>query len=298
VPEGRLLLAALVLASLSPVAHADAPHDEVLVPAGEFSQGASNPARQDEGPPHRVRLHAFRIDATLVTRRDFAAFVARTGFLTTAETLGFGMVAWDGMDDWEWQHVPGATWRKPVPDGTPGGEAFVRDDAPVVMVTYDDAEAYCHEAHKRLPTEAEWEYAMRAGSVVRFPWGDSPRGADGAYRLNFFQGESHHKNLVLDGYLYVSPVRAFPPNAWGIYDAVGNVWQWTADRYSADTYARAAASGTVTDPRGPADGDLRVLRGGSWWCGVCTCEGYGLVYRGKASPRAPYNNNGFRCARD
>ena len=273
---------------------------EVRVPAGEFTRGSAVPTRQDEGPPHTVRVHAFRIDATLVTRRDFARFVAATGFVTTAEQLGFGMISWDGMADWEWRAVDGVSWRTPVPAGTAGGEAFQRADAPVVLVSYEDAEAYCHSAHKRLPTEAEWEFAMRAGSTARFPWGDSPGGADTGYRLNFFQGTSHRKNLALDGYLYVSPVRAFPPNAWGIYDPVGNVWQWTADWYAPETYARAFASpsGTVVDPRGPEGGDRRVLRGGSWWCGACTCEGYGLVYRGKADPRAPFNNNGFRCARD
>jgi formylglycine-generating enzyme required for sulfatase activity len=106
---------------------------------------------------------------------------------------------------------------------------------------------------------------------------------------------SHHHNDRTDGFLYVSPVRAFPPNAWGIYDPVGNVWQWTADAYASDAYARAA-QGLGPSPRGPPRID-RVLRGGSWWCGVCTCEGMGLFYRGKASPIAPYNNNGFRCAR-
>jgi formylglycine-generating enzyme required for sulfatase activity len=270
----------------------------VLVQGGEFVRGRDAPARADEGPPHRVRVHGFLLDATLVTRADFARFVAETGYQTTAERIGFGMAAWDGMDDWEWERVPGASWREPVPPGTPGGETFKQDDAPVVMVSWGDAEAYCGHLRKRLPTEAEWEYAMRARGTGRFPWGDSPRGADGAYRLNFFQGESHRKNLVEDGYLYVSPVRAFPPNAWGIYDPVGNVWQWTHDFYAPDTYARAAAAGGVTDPTGPATGTSRVLRGGSWWCGACTCEGYGLEYRGKANPSAPFNNNGFRCASD
>jgi len=296
-----LAATALAFTSVSAVGDAAAsapPTIEVQVPAGEFTRGSAEPTKPDEGPAHTVRLHAFFIDATLVTRRDFARFVARTGYRTSAETIGFGMVGWDGLDDWEWRRTPGASWRKPVPDGTPGGEAFLREDAPVVLVSYDDATKYCADAHKRLPTEAEWEYAMRAGSTTRFPWGDSPTRADGTYLLNFFQGASHKKNLVKDGYLYVSPVRAFPPNAWGIYDPVGNVWQWTADWYAADTYARAAEAATVVDPTGPAEGQRRVLRGGSWWCGVCTCEGYGLVYRGKANPEAPFNNNGFRCARD
>jgi sulfatase modifying factor 1 len=271
----------------------------VVVPAGEFTQGRAASDRPDETPPHQVSLHAFAIDATLVTRAAFARFVAATDYKTSAERIGFGMVGWDGLADWEWRRTEGASWRKPIPDGTPGAAAFYRDDAPVVMVSFVDAEAYCHHMGKRLPTEAEWEYAMRAGANgTRFPWGDSATYADGTYALNFFQGVSHRKNLVLDGFLYVSPVRAFPPNAWGIYDPVGNVWQWTSDRYAADTYARAHAQGHVIDPQGPSDGAMRVVRGGSWWCGACTCEGYGLFYRGKANPNAPFNNNGFRCAVD
>jgi formylglycine-generating enzyme len=283
-------------ASLSPSLRADAPAaGVVLVPEGGFVEGRLGSDRADEGPPHEVRLHAFYMDATLVTRQAFARFVAETGYQTSAERLGFGMESWDGMDDWKWNSVPNASWRQPLPVGTPGVEAFMRDDAPVVMISFDDAETYCAHLHKRLPTEAEWEYAMRAGSTARFPWGDSVTYADGSYALNFFQGTSHKKNLVKDGYLYVSPVRAFPPNRWGIYDPVGNVWQWTSDYYASDTYARLAARGPTLDPPGPSQGEKRVVRGGSWWCGACTCEGYGLFYRGKASPSAPFNNNGFRC---
>jgi formylglycine-generating enzyme required for sulfatase activity len=163
-------------------------------------------------------------------------------------------------------------------------------------VSWDDAVAYCAHLGERLPTEAEWEYAMRAGrSATRYPWGDSPL-RDGKLGLNFWQGESHARNLREDGFPYVSPVRAFAPNAWGLHDPSGNVWQWTADWYGNDTYARAAAAGTVVDPKGPPTGTRRVLRGGSWWCGACTCEGNGLWYRGHGRADASYPNNGFRCA--
>jgi len=165
------------------------------------------------------------------------------------------------------------------------------------MVSYDDAAAHCAFLGRRLPTEAEWEYALRAGSTdTRYPWGDEPtRG--GAYGLDFWQGTSHTHNDRLDGWVYVSPVKAYPPNAWGLYDPVGNVWQWTRDWYAETTYADAARSGGVRDPQGPETGTRRVVRGGSWWCGVCTCEGNGLFYRGKSAPDAPFNNVGFRCAR-
>jgi sulfatase modifying factor 1 len=299
VAGGALAVAATIFyGRLRPLFADVIPPGERLIPEGRFTRGRTGSDRSDEGPPHDVKIHAFYMDTTLVTRGQFARFVAATGYKTSAEQMGFGMEAWDGLADWEWRSVRGASWRQPLPSGTPGAEAFLRDDAPVVLVSFADADAFCSHEGKRLPTEAEWEYAMRAGSVTRFPWGDSPRRDDGAYMLNFFQGASHRKNRVEDGYLYVSPVRAFPPNRWGIYDPVGNVWQWTADRYASDTYARLAAQETVVDPRGPNEGVERVVRGGSWWCGVCTCEGYGLLFRGKANPSAPFNNNGFRCAKD
>ena len=274
----------------------------VLVPAGRFVRGHDGAARRDESPAHLVRLRAFYLDATLVTRADFARF-ADAGYLTTAERRGYGVASEEGMNDWEWQRVPSGSFRRPYLRETADTPAFLKDDAPVVMVSFEDAERYCAHLGKRLPTEAEWEYAMRAGSRARYPWGDEPERAPGVLGLNFWQGDSHRHNLRRDGFVYVSPVRAFPPNAWGLYDPVGNVWQWTADWYAPDTYSRAAASAKREDPTGPpapagAKTGRRVLRGGSWWCGACTCEGNGLFYRGKSDPKAAYNNIGFRCARD
>jgi sulfatase modifying factor 1 len=272
----------------------------VAIPAGEFTRGRprGDDTRPDEWPPHRVRLAAFELDRTLVTRAAFARFVDETRYVTTGEQRGYGVASREGMRDWEWERVPHASWRKPFIAEDADSRAFLRDDVPVVMVSWHDAVAYCAHAGKRLPTEAEWEYAMRAGSeATRFPWGDEPE-RDGKLALNFWQGVSHHENLRLDGFVYVSPVKTFPPNAWGIRDPVGNVWQWTADWYSRETYPRLAATGAIAvDPRGPETGEQRVARGGSWWCGRCTCEGYGLTYRGKGRPDAVYNNNGFRCAR-
>lgn len=289
-----LVAAAGCNAAAAPRARALDADGMVHVPAGEFLRGRDG-GRADESPPHVVHVDAFDIDATLVTRAAFARFVDETGYVTSAEHLGFGMASKEGMDDWAWARVPHGSWRRPFDQPDADTSAFLAADAPVVMVTYDDATAFCAHDRKRLPTEAEWEYAMRAGGPpgARYPWGDTPT-RDGRLGLNFWQGVSHHVNERKDGYVYVSPVRAFPPNAWGIYDSVGNVWQWTADYYAPDTYARAAVG---HDVRPPERGTKRVLRGGSWWCGACTCEGYGLVYRGKAQPNAPFNNNGFRCAR-
>jgi formylglycine-generating enzyme required for sulfatase activity len=270
----------------------------VLIPAGSFVRGHDDAARRDEASVHTVAVHAFLMDRTLITREDFYRFAEATSYVTTAEQRGFGYGSREGMADWEWERIPHASWRRPFIEEDADSRAFLRPDAPVVMVSWDDAVAYCAYQKKRLPTEAEWEYAMRAGvSGTRYPWGESPL-RDGKLALNFWQGASHHQNLREDGFVYVSPVDAFPPNAWGIHDPVGNVWQWTADWYAFDTYAVARALKGVEDPKGPVTGTERVMRGGSWWCGACTCEGNGLHYRGKAKPDSTFNNNGFRCAQD
>jgi formylglycine-generating enzyme len=270
---------------------------EVMIPEATWVQGRDNADRDDESPARTVHMRAFALDSALVTRAEYMHFADAAGYRTTAERAGFGYVAYEGMNDWEWEDVRGASFRRPFKEGTAGAEAFLHPEAPVVMVSWDDAVAYCTHLGKRLPTEAEWEAAMRAGrSGSRYPWGEDAI-VDGRYRLNFWQGESHRKNTLADGFLYVSPVRAYPPNAYGVYDPVGNVWQWTADYYDAHAYGNTP-HGTIADsPIGPTTGTERVLRGGSWWCGACTCEGNGLFYRGKATPFSAFNNNGFRCAR-
>lgn len=297
---GALAACLLACGAAPPAPPPAAPVVPEMVPiaGGRFVRGREDSARRDETPPHLVALSPFAIDRTLVTRAAFARFVAETGYVTRAERDGYGIGASLGMEDWAWERIPHASWRRPFAEATPDHASFLRDDAPVVMVAWTDADAFCRHHGKRLPTEAEWEFAMRAGREgARFPWGESPEIAPSVLGLNFWQGTSHRENLRTDGWVYVSPVSAFPPNAWGLHDPVGNVWQWTADVYAADTYATLARAGAARDPKGPADGAERVLRGGSWWCGRCTCEGYGLHYRGHADPRAAFNNNGFRCAR-
>jgi len=285
-----------MIQALIGLAVAGPPEGMVAVPAGAFTMGRDQSPHADEAPAHQVSLPAFYLDATLVTVATFRAYVEETGHVTTAERLGYGMVSVEGMAEWQWARTPGASWRAPW--GPERADALrQRDDEPVVMVSWVDADAYCRHRGARLPTEAEWEYAMRAGREgARYPWGDTPERADGRLGLNYWQGPNHLENQRLDGYLYLSPVKAFPPNDWGLYDPVGNAWQWVADWYDEGTYARDAAG--VRDPRGPSEGEQRVARGGSWWCSPGACSAYGLRARGKALPDAPFNNNSFRCAAD
>jgi formylglycine-generating enzyme required for sulfatase activity len=277
-----LLLTALSAAPLVPV------------PAGDFVMGRALTAHPDEQPPHRVHVSAFLLEQTLVTVADFRAFVDATGYVTTAEKLGYGLIAVEGMKEWAWTPAKHASWRAPFgPEHSK--ELPTRDDWPATVLSWLDAHAYCAWQHRRLPTEAEWEYAMRAGASTRFPWGDDPMLPDGGAGLNFWQGLHTHSERR-DAYLYLSPVTAFSPNAFGLYDPVGNVWQYTADWYAADTYAHDAQG--TSDPHGPDKGELKVTRGGSWWCSKQTCAGYGLFARGKTKLEAAYNNVGFRCASD
>ena len=272
------------------------PNGMRLVPAGRFWMGRDVSPRQDEMPRHAVCLDAFFLDETLVTVEAFGRFVERTGYKTAAEQLGYGMLGYAGLAEWEWRRTPGVSWRAPF-GSAPPRDYEPRADHPVTLVSHSDAVAFCRWQGKRLPTEAEWEYAMRAGTAeTRYPWGDSPKRPDGKYGLNFWQGVDHREPSSEDGHVYLSPVRAYPPNAWGFFDPVGNVWQWVEDVYAADAYAHRAAG--VRNPVQMGAGTERVARGGSWWCSAKTCHGYGLFYRGKTKPEAPFNNVGFRCAQD
>ena len=262
---------------------------QVNIPAGRFRMGRNGAARHDQGPAFWVNLKAFKIDATLVSYADFRRFVTETKYVTSAEKNGYVLAAFEGMGEYEWKQLKGASWRAPY-GADKSGTWPMQDDFPVTAISWNDADAYCRHYGKRLPTEAEWEYAMRAGSQgTRFPWGDSTRDKNGKYLLNYWQGRDHKHNENEDGYMYLSPVKAFPPNAWGIYDPVGNVWQYTADWYGAFDEKEKI------NPKGPATGTLKVARGGSWWCSFHACNAFGLFYRGKSLPDAPFSNNGFRC---
>ncbi len=285
----------------------------VWVAGGTFTMGADGPrAMPNERPARRVTVEGFWIDATPVTNAEFAEFVEATGYVTTAERpvdweelkkqvppgtpkpaeemLRPGSLVFTPPDHavdlrdmrgwWTW--TPGASWRHP--EG-PGSTIEGREEHPVVQVSWDDAVAYARWAGKRLPTEAEWEYAARGGSEgTRYHWGDQFL-KDGQHMANTFTGEFPHRNTAADGFERTSPVKSFAPNGYGLYDMAGNVWQWTADRYR-------------ETPDAPPHPFARVIKGGSFLCHVDYCESYRPTARRALPADTGSGHVGFRCVRD
>ena len=253
-----------------------------------------------EGPVHEVSVSPFEIDPYTVTNAAFAQFVDATGHVTDAERYEWSFVFGGSLPDdapetrgvvgaeW-WRQLYGANWRHP--EG-PGSSIEGRLDHPVVHVSWNDAQAYCAWSDTRLPTEAEWEYAARAGSPSPFPWGDELE-PDGEHRMNVFQGEFPRRNTCLDGYAATAPVDAFPPNAFGLHNVTGNVWEWCEDWYSPNYYSQSPRQ----DPRGPTTGTTRVERGGSYLCHASYCRRYRVSARLGAEPESSTGNLGFRVAR-
>lgn len=283
--------------------------DRVLVPGGEVVMGHDGPEgypADGEGPAHRVRLRPFLLDRTTVTASRFAAFVDATGYRTAAEESGWSFVFAGLLPDdhpptrgvvgapW-WRQVEGADWAHP--EG-PASGIEDRGDHPVVHVAWHDAAAYARWVGARLPTEAEWEHAARGGLTgAHYPWG-TEREPGGEHRMNVWQGEFPGRNTAADGYRGTAPADAYPPNGFGLLTMTGNVWEWCADWFSPRTYAQDAAAGVVTDPRGPALGVQRVLRGGSYLCHASYCFRYRVDARSASTPDSPAGNVGFRCAAD
>ena len=311
-----------------------APEGMVWVPGGEFSMGGRDPRGQDHGghdgmndarPVHRVHVDGFWLDRTEVTNRQFERFVRATGYVTIAEqppraedfpgappeNLVAGSVVFtppehevplDNHYQW-WRYVPGASWRHPT---GPGSVLKGREDYPVVHVAYADAVAYAAWAGKRLPTEAEWEFAGRGGlSGKIYEWGDEFRPA-GRWMANIHQGSFPREDKGEDGYRGASPAGRFPPNGYGLLDMAGNVWEWCSDWYRPDTYARlATAGGVARNPQGPDDPfdpaepteKKRVHRGGSFLCTELYCTRYMIGTRGKGEVTTGSDHLGFRCAK-
>jgi len=276
---------------------------QVRLPSGVFDMGDFNgdgQAADGERPVHRVQVASFAIDATSVTNAQFAEFASDTGYQTDSERQAFSAVfhlAFAGDDDdilgrppqapW-WLAVRGASWRRPR--GRFSDIAGL-DEHPVVQVSWNDAQAYCGWAGRRLPTEAEWEYASRGGlEHTRFPWGDELLEGNGAWNCNIWQGTFPTTNSAADGWLTTAPVRAFRPNGFGIWQTVGNVWEWCSDRFDATYYSRSPLS----NPAGPEQGAARVIRGGSFLCHDSYCNRYRNSARSSNTPDSATMNMGFR----
>ncbi|WP_301113724.1 formylglycine-generating enzyme family protein [Microbacterium sp.] len=276
--------------------------EQADIPAGAFlmgdSSGDGNPG-DGETPQHTATLDSFRIDATSVANAAFARFVEHTGYRTDAETWGFSAVFHSAIQadpvdiigpvteaPW-WFGVHGADWAHP---GGKNSSLDGLEDHPVVHVSWNDARAYCEWAGRRLPTEAEWEYASRGGlAKAKYPWGDDEVDA-GGWRANIFQGQFPQHNTGDDGWHTTAPVRSFEPNGFGLWQTVGNVWEWCQDWYDPTYYSASPTS----SPTGPHHGTAKVLRGGSYLCHSSYCNRYRNSARSSNTIDSSMGNAGFR----
>ncbi len=305
----------------------------VSIPSGTYMMGADDDqAADDEFPKHKVSVDAFWIDATEVTNAQFAAFVNATHYVTTAErkpdweelkkqlppntpkppenklvasslvfTPPAQAVDLNNYAQW-WSWVKGADWRHP--DG-PNSTIKWKDNLPVVQVSWDDATAYAKWAGKRLPTEAEWEWAARGGLVNKiYSWGNEDLDA-GKPKANTWEGNFPNINTKRDGYYGLAPVKSYAPNGYGLYDMAGNVWEWCSDWYRNDYYKTTNKPDGVKNPQGPTTSldpqepytPKKSLRGGSFMCNKSYCTGYRVSRRMKSSTDSGSSNTGFRCVR-
>lgn len=306
------------------------PPGMVWIAGGDFIMGTDTDAqaRPDEKPAHKVHVEGFYMDETEVTNAQFAAFVKATGYITTAEkpidwdeikkqlppgaqrppdsmlapgslvfTPPSEAVRLNDIGQW-WSWIHGTDWKHPIGKGS---SVAGKENYPVVHVSWDDAQAYCKWAGKRLPTEAEWEFAARGGKKgVIYPWGN-----DTSYwkYANTWDGHFPVKNTLEDGHELMAPVKSYPMNGYGLYDMAGNVWEWCSDWYRHDYYTKLSEQNILDNPAGPEssfDPDeptvpKRVNRGGSFLCNDSYCSSYRITARMKTSPDTGLEHCGFRC---
>ena len=315
----------------------------IKVPAGQFTMGGiqrtdvpqnhyGSQPRKDEFPQVTIQLSSFWMDATEVTNAEFSKFVNETGYVTTAEkeidleeimaqlppgtpppskellapaslVFHYPDQASDNLNvqDW-WKATPGASWKNPQ---GPGSDLTGKENDPVIHVSWYDAMAYARWAGKRLPTEAEWEYAATYHNPNQvFTWGSDLD--DENPMANYWQGNFPLQNTIIDGYERVAPVGSFPPNSLGLYDMAGNVWEWCSDWYHAFYYECLASEENSSNPSGPTVSydpyqttiAQKSMRGGSFLCNDSYCAGYRNASRMKSSPDTGLEHTGFRCVRD
>lgn len=240
-----------------------------------------------EGPVHTVELDSFLIDAHEVTVAEFGEFIKATNYRTEAEKFGWSAVF--DLKAREWIKSEGADWRHPD-----GSASSANPREPVSQVSWNDANEYARWAGKRLPTEAEFEFAARGGLVGKeYSWGAELK-PDGKALANWWQGHFPDYNAAEDGFLSRAPVKSFPANGYGLYDMTGNVWEWCSDRFDENYYLVSPKRA----PMGPDRGEERVIRGGSFLCAENFCANYRVAGRSHSTPDSGMNNLGFRCVRD
>ncbi|MEK3934865.1 formylglycine-generating enzyme family protein [Sporosarcina sp. FSL W7-1349] len=277
------------------------------IPGGTFLMGTDYKYAfpdDGEGPVRKVEVNPFKMDIHAVTNEKFKAFVEDTGYITEAEQFGWSFVFHHFVSKktaaivtqqvhatpWWWV-VEGATWKHP--EG-PDSAIENRLDHPVIHVSWNDAAAYCKWAGKRLPTEAEWEFAARGGLEQKlYPWGDELT-SNGQHRCNIWQGEFPVSNEKLDGYAGTAPVDSYDPNGYGLYNMVGNVWEWCSDWF----VNNVEEQGGRNNPKGPEIGMARSIRGGSYLCHFSYCNRYRVAARTSNTPDSSSGNIGFRCVWD
>lgn len=298
-----------IQSDISPPVSAAAPDairsNNVNLPGGTFLMGsdyADGFPLDGEGPVRPVTLRPFAINKYPVTNSVFQLFIEATGYRTEAEQFGWSFVFWSHIrpDRYQqvvedtaaatpwWCKVPGAAWNSP--EG-PGSDILKRGDHPVVHVSWNDAHAFAQWSGQRLPTEAEWEYAARGGLEQKlYPWGDKLR-PDGKHLCNIWQGDFPNHDTADDGYAGSCPVKAFPPNGYGIYSITGNTWEWCADWFDTEYHRTAGCE----NPTGPPAGNSRVMKGGSFLCHKSYCNRYRVAARTSNTPDSSASNIGFRC---